>query len=343
MRCPIEELGYSVSIWNGRDTEEGDQGGIGMRLRCGCYSRLVPNVCEVKLPYLGPVAARMLQISRLQELLKCVVRAWNPACVCSRRRLILKTSPMDSFPLEHYGHNLTHLARQGVFSPLVGYEASVARIFQILLQQEKIRNKYNPLLVDLDGMRRWRVVIEVVRRMVAGEAPDPLPTRQVIALNYEALFANFPAPLRSHSFVAPQWPLPDESEWELALADSGSEDMLEQLFTKYFPGGWWPSLEEWNAPNVALSRLQALFLAVRQSEGQILLFINHFHWLLGGEQQRYQIDASNLLKPMLARCEIQLIGACTPVQYRQYIERDAAISRRLQECYVRSDEELQQN
>jgi len=82
-RRPIEELGYSVSIWNGRDTEEGDQGGIGMRLRCGCYSRLVPNVCEVKLPYQGPVAARMLQVSRLRELLKCVVRAWNPACVCA--------------------------------------------------------------------------------------------------------------------------------------------------------------------------------------------------------------------------------------------------------------------
>ncbi len=248
---------------------------------------------------------------------------------------------MDPFPLEHYGYNLTHVARQGVFSPLVGYEVSLARIFQILLQQEKIKNKCNPLLMDLDGMRRWRVVIEVVRRMAAGEAPDPLPTRQVIALNYEALFANVPASLSSHAFVAPQQPLPDESEWEVALGDSGSEDMVDQLFTKYFPRGLWPSLEEWNAPNVVLSRLQELFLAVRQAGGRILLFINHFHWLLGGEQQRYAIDASGLLKPVLARREIQLIGACTPAQYRQYIERDAAISRRLQECYIRSDEELQ--
>lgn len=248
---------------------------------------------------------------------------------------------MNSPPLEHYGHNLTRFARQGVFSPLVGYEASVARIFQILLHQQKVINKYNPLLVDLDEMRRWRVVIEVVRRMAAGEAPDPFPTQQVIALNYEALFANLPAYLSSHSFMVPEQPLPSESEWELALSDSGSEEMLEQLFQQCFVGGWWPSLEEWNAPNEVLSRLQWLFLAVRQSEGKIVLFVNHFHRLLGGEHERYQIDARDLLKPTLARHEIQLIGVCTPAQYRQYIERDAAIARRMQECYIQSDKELQ--
>lgn len=102
--------------------------------------------------------------------------------------------------------------------------------------------------------------------------------------------------------------------------------------------GWWPSLEDWHPPDEPLARLQKLFLAVRQSEGQILLFVNHFHWLLGAEQQRSPIDASRLLKPVLARREIQLIAACTPEQYRQYIERDAAISRRLQEYPVRPDE-----
>ncbi len=253
----------------------------------------------------------------------------------------MKTSPMDSLPLEQYGHNLSHLARQGVFPPLVGYEASVAHVFQILLQQEKSRNKYNPLLMDTDGMRRWRLVIEVVRRMAAGEAPDPLPTWQVIALNYEALFADSPASFRNHSLMTLQRPLPNESEWKMALADSGSEDMLDQLLKKYNPGGWWPSLEEWNAPTMVLSRLQKLFLAMRQADEWILLFVNHFHWLLGGEPQRYPIDASSLLKPVLARREVQLIGACTPTQYRQYIERDAAISRRLQECDLKTDEELQ--
>ncbi len=253
----------------------------------------------------------------------------------------MKTAPMDAFPLKEYGHNLTHVARQGVFAPAVGYEASVARIFQILLRRGKDNHLYNPLPLDLDEGRRWRVVSEVVRRIAAGGTPGSFPIREVIALNYEALFARDAASLRSHSIVAPQRPSPDDSEWELALADAASDEMFEQFVTKYFSGGLWPELEEWNAPSEVLSRLQELFLAVRQSEGQILLFVDHFHWLVGGDQQRYHIDASGLLKPALARREIQLIGACTPAQYQQYIERDAAISRRVQEFDVRSDEELQ--
>lgn len=215
---------------------------------------------------------------------------------------------------------------------------SVARVFQILLRQEKGPNKYNPLLLDIDEGRRWRVVLEVVRRMATGEAPDPFPTQEVLALNYEALFARNAGSEESHVFVAPKQSLFDESEWKDVLAESGSEEMLERLFMKYFR---WSSLEEWQAPNEVLARLQALFLAVRQAEGRILLFVNHFHWLLGGGPQGYSLDASNLLKPVLAGREGQFIGTCTPAQYRQYIERDAAIQRRFQEFDVRSDKELQ--
>ncbi len=250
----------------------------------------------------------------------------------------MKTSSIDSFALERYGHNLTHLARQEIFPPLIGYDVCVARVFQILLRQEKGPNKYNPLLLDTDEMRRWRVILEVVRRMAAGEAPDPLPTREVIALDYEALFARNAGSEESCMFVAPEQSLFDESEWEAALAETGSEEMLDRLFVKYFR---WPPLEEWHAPNEALARLQALFLAVRQTEGHILLFVNHFHWLLGGGPQGHSLDAATLLKPVLARREVQLIGTCTLAQYRQYIERDAAIQRRFQEIVVRSDEELQ--
>lgn len=250
----------------------------------------------------------------------------------------MKTSSIDTFALERYGHNLTSLVRQGVFPPLVGYEASVARVFQMLLRQEKSTNKYNPLLMDMDEMRRWRVVLEVVRRMAIGEAPDPLPTREVIALNYEALFAENADSEEGHVFVAPEQPQFDESEWKAALAESGSEEMLDRLFMIYFR---WPSLEEWHSPNEELAHLQALFLAVRQAEGHIVLFVNHFHWLLGGGPLRYSVDASSLLKPVLARRDVQFIGTCTEAQYRQYIERDAAMLRRFQEIDVKSDEELQ--
>ena len=74
-----------------------------------------------------------------------------------------------------------------------------------------------------------------------------------------------------------------------------------------------------------------MFIAMHQVTGAFLLFVDHFHRLVGGERERYPIDAATLLKPALARDQIQLIGACTPAQYRQYIERDAAIQRRCQE------------
>lgn len=250
---------------------------------------------------------------------------------------------MDSSSIERYTYNLTHLVRQEVEvrSQLRGYDTCISRIFQILLQQKNMKKKCNPLLLDLDGKLRWQVLIEVVRRMAASEAPDPLPARQVVALNYEALFANVSASEESHLSGRPERPLPDVTEWEATLAASTSEEMFEQLLTKYFPGGLWPSLKEWSAPNEVLSRLQTLFLAVRQTEGQVLLFVNHFHCLLGGEQQNYSIDASTLLKPVLARREIQLIAACTPSQYQHVIEHDAAIARRLQECYLKPDVTIQ--
>lgn len=83
----MEELGYSMSIWNGRGAEEGDYDGIGISLRCGHYSRLVANACKITLPYQGPLADRLLQVPRLQALMRCVVLAWNPAWAVVRSSL----------------------------------------------------------------------------------------------------------------------------------------------------------------------------------------------------------------------------------------------------------------
>ena len=250
---------------------------------------------------------------------------------------------MSSAPLEYYGYNLTRLVQQGLFSPLPGYETCITKVFQTLLQKEKTTNKYNPLLLDTDGVSRWRIIIEIARRIEANEAPDLLSARQVFALNYEALFAksidssHFNSNLYS---TKPILPLFDKGEWNESLGNAASEEMIESLLAKYFSSLLWPSLEKWRAPGGVLSRLQKIFLTIRQMEGKVLLFINHFHRLLGGELSRYPIDASSLLKPILARREIQFIGACMPDQYQQYIEQDAAISRRLQEFHIKSDNEF---
>jgi ATP-dependent Clp protease ATP-binding subunit ClpA len=225
----------------------------------------------------------------------------------------------ESAPLERYSHNLTILAQQGAFAPLVGQEAVINRVFQVLQR----KNKCNPLILATDETRRWAVVAEVTRRMAVGDAPDPFAGQQVIMLDYEALFTNRSDDAlirqeRRKSILSP----PVE---KLARPDSDGEwTLLEELFR-------WPSLEECTAPTLALARLQTMFMAMQQAPGSFLLFVDHFHRLVGGEYERYPIDAFALLTPALARHQVQLIGACTVNQYRQHIERDAAIQCRCQE------------
>lgn len=237
----------------------------------------------------------------------------------------------DLSSLERYGDNLTNLAHQNMFSPLIGYEVYVAYIFQILLR--KTRGKYNPLLLDSDEQRRFQIIAEAVRRMAVGDAPDPLPRWQVVALNYEALFAPFSV---SSGDTFPVLPQSREALQPESQARSAPEYELDRrLLSRSF-------LEQRCSAQIAFSRLQAFFLAARQTERKVVFFIDHFHRLLGGEPQHYPINAVNFLVPMLARREIQFIGACTLAQHRQYSERDAAILCRLEEVYIKPDGEFGQ-
>jgi len=226
----------------------------------------------------------------------------------------------ESAPLEQYTHNLTILAQQGAFTPLTGEEAVIDRVFQVAGR----RNKNVPVILG-DEPRRWTVVAEVARRMAVGDAPAPFPEQQVIALDFEALFSNLvdDTAMRRKRREEAAAPLNEK----LAQVEPDSEEeraLLDELFR-------WPSLEEWIAPNMALARLQSIFIAMHEVKGAFILFVDHFHRLVAGERERYPIDAAGLLKPALARDQIQLIGACTVEQYRQYVERDAAIQRRCQE------------
>lgn len=225
-------------------------------------------------------------------------------------------SSRDSFSLESYGYNLTRFAREGMFSPLKGYEALVTRVFAILLRKEKTNNRYNPLLLDEDTTRRWQVALEVVRRMAVGDAPDPLPSLQVIAPNFRALC--------------------DDSSHTVQQDDAGSIPERKEKLTQMLS---WPSSDMWSSANVVLPRFEAFFSTARQIGDRNIFLLIDFHRLIGGEPQPYVIDLAPLLVPLLVRREMQLFGASTPAQYRQYIERDAAIQRRVQEVIVRSDEE----
>ena len=227
-------------------------------------------------------------------------------------------SSADSFVLESYGYNLTRLAREWSFPPLRGYEAVVSRIFDILLRKEKTKLPYNPLLIDGDGNRRWRVILEVLRRLSTGEVPDPLPSLQVIAPNFVALCGASPTNVQQ----------------DITGIASEVEERLAQLLL-------WPSLDACCAPDTCLPRFEAFFSATYQAEENVLLLLNDFHCLVGGELLPDAVNMAPLIVPALARRQIQLLGVSTLTQYRQYIERDAAIQRRVQPVVLRSDEEVQ--
>src|SRR5258708_24400902 len=102
------------------------------------------------------------------------------------RRTCMPPFQSEAAPLERYGHNLTELAKRRTFPPLASDEAMVSRVLQVLQR----RRKNSPLLLASDEPRRWAIVAEVIRRMASEDAPGPLLTRQVIGLDYEALFSN---------------------------------------------------------------------------------------------------------------------------------------------------------
>lgn len=185
------------------------------------------------------------------------------------------------------------------------------------------------MLLDSDEAWRFTVLAEVVRRMAMGDAPEPLPQRQIIALDIEALFAN---------------PLNDVVFYQERIKRHYSFALKRHLKIGLEPGVAWQNLldqellqsdaEEWLAPIVAMERLRAMCLEIDGSAGAFILFVDHFHRLVGCGSEKDAIDTANLLVPMLARRQIQLIGACTLEQYRHYIEHDAAFQRRFQEIVL---------
>ena len=185
------------------------------------------------------------------------------------------------------------------------------------------------MLLDSDEAWRFAVLAEVVRRMAMGDAPEPLPQRQIIALDLEALFAN---PLNDVTFyqkrIKRNYSYALKRHLKIGLeSDIDWQYLIEQALLQ-------PDAEEWIAPIIAMERLRTMCLEIYESAGSFILFIDHFHRIIGSGSEKDAIDTANLLVPMLTRRQIQLIGTCTLEQYRHYIERDAVFQRRFQEIVL---------
>ena len=178
--------------------------------------------------------------------------------------------------LEKYSIDLTKLAREGKLDPVVGRDDTIRQVMQTLTR----RKKNNPVIIGEAGVGKTAIVEGLAARIVAGDVPNSLKDRRVLALDMGALVA-------------------------------GSK----------FRG----EFEE---------RLKSVMDEVKQAEGEVILFLDEIHTMVGAGAAEGGIDASNLLKPALARGELQCMGATTSDEYRKYIEKDSALERRFQPIYL---------
>jgi ATP-dependent Clp protease ATP-binding subunit ClpC len=178
--------------------------------------------------------------------------------------------------LQKYGRDLTEFARQGKLDPVIGREAEIKRVMQILTR----RTKNNPVVVGEAGVGKTAIAEGLAQKIAADDVPDSLKGRRVVALDMGALVA-------------------------------GSK----------FRG----EFEE---------RLKAVMDEVRQAQGEVILFIDEIHTVVGAGAAEGAIDASNMLKPALAHGELQCVGATTLDEYRKFIEKDKALERRLQPVFL---------
>lgn len=179
--------------------------------------------------------------------------------------------------LEKYSINLNRKAQEGKLDPVIGRDDEIRRVLQILSR----RTKNNPILIGEPGVGKTAIVEGLAQRIVSGDVPENLKTKQVISL-------------------------------DMGLLVAGAKYKGE--------------FEE---------RLKSVIKEVIDSEGEVILFIDEIHTLIGaGGGGESAMDAANLLKPALARGELHAIGATTLKEYQKYIEKDKALERRFQEVYV---------
>ncbi|HEY6906800.1 MAG TPA: AAA family ATPase, partial [Ignavibacteriaceae bacterium] len=190
---------------------------------------------------------------------------------------VTSQNPEETYQaLKKYGRDLNDLVKEGKLDPVIGRDEEIRRVLQVLSR----RTKNNPVLIGEPGVGKTAIAEGIAHRIVAGDVPENLKTKRIVALDMGALVA-------------------------------GTQ----------FRG----QFEE---------RLKAVIKEVQESNGEIILFIDELHTLVGAGAVSGSMDAANILKPALARGELHAIGATTLDEYKKHIEKDAALERRFQPVLV---------
>ena len=178
--------------------------------------------------------------------------------------------------LAKYSTDLTAAAREGKLDPVIGRDAEIRRVVQVLSR----RTKNNPVLIGDPGVGKTAVVEGLAQRIVNDDVPESLKGKRLVSLDLAAMVAG----------------------------------------AKYRG-----EFEE---------RLKAVLEEIKGAESQIITFIDELHTVVGAGAAEGSMDAGNMLKPMLARGELRMVGATTLEEYRKHIEKDAALERRFQQVFV---------
>jgi len=192
-------------------------------------------------------------------------------------RRVTTAEPEQTYKaLEKYSVDLTALARDGKIDPVIGRDAEIRRVVQVLSR----RTKNNPVLIGEPGVGKTAIVEGLAQRIVAGDVPETLRDKRLVSLDLGAM-----------------------------VAGAQYRGQFEE-------------------------RLKSVLEEIRNSNGQVVTFLDELHTVVGAGKGEGSMDAGNMLKPMLARGELRMVGATTLDEYREHIEKDPALERRFQPVVV---------
>src|SRR6187200_2717754 len=213
-------------------------------------------------------------LSQLNVKPNVLTRAFNDAR--GSKRVTSPEAEGTSSALDQYSVDLTAMARDGKLDPVIGRDAEIRRVVQVLAR----RTKNNPVLIGEPGVGKTAVVEGLAQRIVRGDVPEGLKNKKIVGLDMGSLVAG----------------------------------------AKYRG-----EFEE---------RLKAVLKEIVDAQGEVVLFIDELHTVVGAGAAEGSLDASNMLKPKLARGDLRVIGATTIDEYRRNIEKDAALERRFQPVLI---------